>query len=311
MIITVTLNPAIDMWLTVPTLEKGKFVRSEKERLNAGGKGVIIARILQKLNMGPVVASGILAGRTGLTLEDYLSREKVPANFVFLPGFDTRLNIEIVDSTDNSVTQINTTGPSVSEEHVQQLINNILRISHADDLAVLAGHVPMGLSEDAYVQIADALEKKGLRIVVNAGAQFVKPVLESNNDVGIVLDPKGPNGFQINSLDDEVELVKKYLKERPVLSFSWSNTENVIGMNGKIYHARIVNPNIRTLWGANSALTAGLVYGVHEGLAPEETISLAMAMAYYVARDPWALFDNPNPFDEITKLRDSIEVRLI
>jgi len=89
--------------------------------------------------MGPVVASGILAGRTGLTLEDYLSREKVPANFVFLPGFDTRLNIEIVDSTDNSVTQINTTGPSVSEEHVQQLINNILRISHADDLAVLAG----------------------------------------------------------------------------------------------------------------------------------------------------------------------------
>jgi len=113
-----------------------------------------------------------------------------------------------------------------------------------------------------------------------------------------VLDPKGPNGFQINSLDDEVELVKK-------------NTENVIGMNGKIYHARIVNPNIRTLWGANSALTAGLVYGVHEGLAPEETISLAMAMAYYVARDPWALFDNPNPFDEITKLRDSIEVRLI
>jgi len=55
-------------------------------------------------------------------------------------------------------------------------------------------------------------------------------------------------------------------------------------MNGKIYHARIVNPNIRTLWGANSALTAGLVYGVHEGLAPEETISLAMAMAYYVAR---------------------------
>jgi len=65
------------------------------------------------------------------------------------------------------------------------------------------------------------------------------------------------------------------------------------------------------IWGANSALTAGLVYGVHEGLAPEETISLAMAMAYYVARDPWALFDNPNPFDEITKLRDSIEVRLI
>ncbi|HAR40376.1 MAG TPA: uridylate kinase [Coprothermobacter sp.] len=311
MIITVTLNPAIDMWLTVPALEKGKFVRSEKERLNAGGKGVIIARILQKLNMGPVVASGILAGRTGLTLEDYLSREKVPANFVFLPGFDTRLNIEIVDSTDNSVTQINTTGPSVSEEHVQQLINNILRISHANDLAVLAGHVPMGLSEDAYVQIADALEKKGLRIVVNAGAQFVKSVLESTNDAGIVLDPKGPTGFQINSLDDEVELVKKYLKERPVLSFSWSNTENVIGMNGKIYHARIVNPNIRTLWGANSALTAGLVYGIHEGLASEETISLSMAMAYYVARDPWALFDNPNPFDEITKLRDSIEVRLI
>ena len=311
MIITVTLNPAIDMWLTVPALEKGKFVRSEKERLNAGGKGVIIARILQKLNMGPVVASGILAGRTGLTLEDYLSREKVPANFVFLPGFDTRLNIEIVDNTDNSVTQINTSGPSVSEEHVQQLVNNILRISHADDLAVLAGHVPVGLSEDVYVQISDTLMKKGLKVVVNAGAQFVKPVLESSSDVGVVLDPKGPNGFQITSLDDEVELVKKYLQDRPVLSFSWSNTENVIGLNGKIYHAKIVNPNIRTLWGANSALTAGLVHGIHEGLAPEETISLAMAMAYYVARDPWALFDNPNPSDDIAKLRESIEVRLV
>jgi 1-phosphofructokinase len=311
MIITVTLNPAIDMWLTVPTLQKGQFVRSEKERLNAGGKGVVIARILQKLNMGPVVASGVLAGRTGLSLEDYLSREKVPANFVFLPGFDTRLNIEIVDNTDNSVTQINTNGPSVSEDHVNQLLDNIGRISHPSDVVVLAGQVPTGLSDDIYLKMSETLTKKGLTVVINAGGQFVDPVLKSDLPVGVVLDPKGPNGYQTNTLDDEVNLVKQYLGNRPVLSFSLSNTENVIGMYGKTYHVRILNANIRTLWGANSALAAGLVRGVHEGLKPEETITMAMAMAYYMARDPWAIFDNPAPLDEINKLRDSIEVKLL
>lgn len=311
MIITVTLNPAIDMWLTVSSLQKGQFVRSEKERLNAGGKGVIIARILQKLNMGPVVASGILAGRTGLSLEDYLSREKVPANFVFLPGFDTRLNIEIVDNSDGSVTQINTSGPSVAEEHVNQLLDNIGRISHVSDVVVLAGQVPSGLPEDIYQKMADTLAKKGLKVVVNSGAQFVNPILESNNAVSVVLDPKGPNGYQATSLDDEIELVKKYLGDRPVLSFSLSNTENVIGMNGNIYHVRILNPNIRTLWGANSALAAGLIRGIHEDVKPEDAVSTAMAMAYYMARDPWALFDNTAPLDEINKLRDSIEVRKI
>ncbi|NPV88605.1 uridylate kinase [Coprothermobacteraceae bacterium] len=308
MVISITLNPAVDMWLSVPELRKGDFSRARTKRLNPGGKGVIIARILHKLNMGPVVASGILAGRTGLTLEDYLSRDRVPANFIFLPGFDTRVNVEIVDESDGSITQVNTEGPSVSQDYIRQLQENVIRISHLGDVVVLAGSLPAGLPHDTYLSMSEVFISKGLRVVVNASSELIKPILDSDLPIGVVVDPKDENGFGIQTMEEEVSLVKKCLRSRPVLSFSWAKTENVIGIAGRVFHARVVNPSIRTLWGANAALCAGLVNGIEEQRDPKDTVVTAMAMAYYMARDPWAVFEKANAADEIQKLKATIEV---
>src|SRR4029079_12169252 len=118
MILTVTLNIALDRTVAVPRIALGNRHRVVDARRAAGGKGVNIARALKSLGE-PVIATGLAAGATGARIRELLDAEQVLHDFVEVAG-DSRTNLAIVDPTTGEQTEINERGPQVTPAHLER-----------------------------------------------------------------------------------------------------------------------------------------------------------------------------------------------
>src|SRR5437899_1936508 len=109
MIITVTLNAAIDKSLSVPNFRLGRRHRTVEQRTAAGGKGVNIARSLKALGQ-PVIATGFAGGATGTHIVEQLTEESILNDFVRIRE-ESRTNTSVLDPTSGQQTEINERGP--------------------------------------------------------------------------------------------------------------------------------------------------------------------------------------------------------
>ena len=116
MIITVTLNAAIDKTLAVPNFQIGRRHRSSEQRTMAGGKGVNVARALKTLGQ-PVIATGLAGGRTGTRIIEQLTAEAILCDFVRI-GDESRTSTAVIDPTSGVQTEVNELGPAVTEAEV-------------------------------------------------------------------------------------------------------------------------------------------------------------------------------------------------
>ncbi len=112
MIVTVTLNAAIDRTLTVPNFQRGQRHRASAGVTMAGGKGINVARTLKALGV-PVVATGLVGGSTGTRIVEELTAEAILNDFVRIDG-ESRTSTAVVDPAGGTYTEINEWGPAVS-----------------------------------------------------------------------------------------------------------------------------------------------------------------------------------------------------
>src|SRR2546423_2520911 len=147
-IVTVTLNAAIDRTLTVPNFQRGQRHRASSGVTLAGGKGINVARALKALGV-PVVATGFVGGSTGTRIIEQLADEAILNDFVHIEG-ESRTSTAVVDSTGGTYTEINEWGPAVREEELDMLLEKLHYLTKGPELVVFPGSsppdVPGGLS---------------------------------------------------------------------------------------------------------------------------------------------------------------------
>ena len=125
MIVTVTLNPAIDQTIEIDALVEGDTNRVASNRWDVGGKGINVARVLKELGYEPL-ACGFAPGDMGRMIEDSLLDAGIGCEFMFVPG-ETRTNITILDRTSHVHTVLAAPGPRVTEHAISQLRSRIAR----------------------------------------------------------------------------------------------------------------------------------------------------------------------------------------
>src|SRR6266571_4771520 len=146
MIITVTLNAAIDKSLSVPNFRLGRRHRTVEQRTMAGGKGVNIARTLKELGQ-PVIATGFAGGPTGTHIVEQLTEESILNDFVRIRE-DSRTNTSVLDPTSGEQTEINERGPSVSQHEIELFHDKLLYLARGAAIVVFAGSLPRGVEPD-------------------------------------------------------------------------------------------------------------------------------------------------------------------
>jgi 1-phosphofructokinase/tagatose 6-phosphate kinase len=140
MIITVTANAAIDKTLTVPNFHTGFRHRASQSLTLPGGKGVNIARALKTLEQ-PVIATGLVGGRTGQQIVEGVTRENILNDFVRIQG-ESRTSTAVIDPTNMSQTEINEYGPVVTEQERQAFLEKIDYLAKGAHYVIIAGSLP-------------------------------------------------------------------------------------------------------------------------------------------------------------------------
>ena len=159
MILTVTLNVALDRTVAVPRMALGNRHRVVDTRRAAGGKGVNIARALKCLGE-PVIATGFAAGPTGARIRELLDAEQVLHDFVEVAG-DSRTNLSVVDPTSGEQTEINERGPQVTAADLERFKERLLYLAGGAEICVIAGSLPPSAEADHYAELIAGLRSAG------------------------------------------------------------------------------------------------------------------------------------------------------
>jgi 1-phosphofructokinase family hexose kinase len=165
-IVTVTLNAAIDRTLTVPNFQLGHRHRASQGLTLAGGKGINVARALKRLDV-PVVATGLAGGRTGTRIVEELTSEAVLNDFVRIAD-ESRTSTAVVDPTAATYTEINEWGPLVEPEELAILLDKISYLARGADMVVFAGTLPRGVEDSVYAEAIRDLNRRNVPAVLDS-----------------------------------------------------------------------------------------------------------------------------------------------
>ena len=158
MIVTVTLNTAFARTITVPNFQRGQRHRASSGLPLAGGKGINVARALKALGV-PVVATGLAGGQAGLRIVERLTGEAILNDFVRIEG-ESRTTTAVVDPTNQSYTEINEWGPTVTPEELELFDGKLRYLSQGASLVVFAGSLPRDVPDDFYAQVIHDLARR-------------------------------------------------------------------------------------------------------------------------------------------------------
>src|SRR5579863_4413931 len=181
MIITVTLNAAIDKSLSVPSFRLGRRHRTVERRALAGGKGVNVARMLKTLGE-PVIATGFQGGPTGTQIVAQLAEESILQDFVRIRE-ESRTNTQVVDPTTGEQTEINEQGPGVEASEVEQFREKLLYLARGAAIVVFAGSLPRGIEPDLYAQLVRELRKLEVTTLVDTDGEALRLAVRAEPDV--------------------------------------------------------------------------------------------------------------------------------
>jgi 1-phosphofructokinase/tagatose 6-phosphate kinase len=168
-IVTVTLNAALDRTLTVPNFQRGQRHRASQGLMLAGGKGINIARALKLLGV-PAVATGLAGGRTGTRIVEELTAEAILNDFVRIEG-ESRTSTAVVDPTAPTYTEINEWGPAVRPEELEMLLEKLTYLSQGADAVVFAGSLPRDVEEGFYGEAIRELNRRHVHTVLDSEGQ--------------------------------------------------------------------------------------------------------------------------------------------
>ncbi len=166
MIVTVTLNAAIDRTLTVPNFQLGQRHRASQGLTLAGGKGINVARALKLLDI-PVVATGLAGGRTGTRIVEELTSEAILNDFVRIAD-ESRTSTAVVDPTTATYTEINEWGPHVEPDELAMLLDKINYLARGADMVVFSGTLPRGVEDGFYADALRDLNRRHVRAVLDS-----------------------------------------------------------------------------------------------------------------------------------------------
>jgi 1-phosphofructokinase/tagatose 6-phosphate kinase len=280
-ILTVTLNAAIDRTVAVPNFRLGRRHRAVESRTVAGGKGINVARALTLLGR-PVIATGFVGGPTGTRVLEQLHEESVLTDFIRIAA-ETRINLAVIDPTSGDQTEINERGPAVSQVEVKSLFERIAYLAGGAKLCVLAGSLPPGSGDDFYARLIADLGRRGVPVVldsegeamqegIRAGASMVTPnEREAEELVGQEFSDRGDLAHGLHEIVRQGAAAAAITRPEGCVAIVGENAERRL----LEVHTEPLEP-VSTV-GSGDAFLAGYVAARYEDRSPADCLAYAVA----------------------------------
>lgn len=279
MILTVTLNPAVDHTLRLQeSLSPGTVLRTNNVRFDAGGKGINVSQYLDELDT-ETIATGFLGGFLGSFIDNQLTADGITHDFVQVSDL-TRLNTTVLA---NEEYKINHTGPTVDTSMIDTIIRRIN--SYDPEIVVVAGSLPPGLEVDAIDRIATTGDWE---TVVDIGGEMLHQLSEPyalckpNRE-----ELAAATGQPTDTLEDclaAAEALRTDGFDRVIASLGADGA--VLVSRTETLHASATDTEVVDTVGAGDALLAGTLAAFARGATQEEALRTGVAVASRVVSVP-------------------------
>jgi len=280
-IVTVTVNAALDRTVTVPVFQIGYRHRSTEVLTLAGGKGINVARALKRLDV-PVVATGLTGGRTGTRIVEELTSEAILNDFVRIGG-ESRTSTAVVDPTAGTYTEINEWGPEVTTAELETLQEKLHYLARGADFVVLAGSLPRKVPTSFYADAIRDLARRDVRVVLDSEGEPLR--------VGVEAGPflVSPNQREAEQLvgqeledDDDFLMALHAIAEmgaRNVLITLENGCFALLRFGKRTRRLRAFAPHVEPVSGVGSGdvLLAQFLAAIVDERQPDDAVRLAVA----------------------------------
>lgn len=296
MIVTVTLNAAMDRTLLVPNFQLGQRHRASLTFSSAGGKGVNIARALRHLGV-PVVATGFLGGRNGTQIAGGLTDEGILNDFVRIGG-ESRTSVALLDPISDQYTEVNEWGPEITPEELDALREKLAYLTQRAEFVVFAGSLPRGVDPGFYAELIRDLNREQVLTVLDTEGEPLRlgvaaePYLVSPN----VREAEGLVGHEFSGEDELAHGLDEIaeLGARNVIVSLETGCYALVREDREEYRVRAVGPRLEVVStiGAGDTLLAGFLAARLAGKPVEESVRNAVAAGAASVLEP-----GPGRFD--------------
>lgn len=278
MIFTVTLNPAVDRELTVDSIALDTVLRASEWRVDCGGKGFNVARMLSSLGIASV-AMGFAAGKSGEMLEERLHSLDIETDFIWVEG-ETRTNVSIVSAASGQYVKVNEPGPTIAQADLARLSEKVKEKVQAGDWWVLAGSLPPGVPSSYYTELIEIIQSAGAKAFLDtsgealkencaAGPQLVKPNDEEAHEL---------TGLSVENEEDLVAVARAISAMGPAsVIISLGSKGALLVDDGQAYFAASPKVVAANPIGAGDSLVAGVVWGLGQGTNMGEALRRGVA----------------------------------
>lgn len=281
MIITVTLNPAMDRTLAVPNFRLGRRHRAVEQTSMAGGKGVNVARSLKTLGQ-PVIATGIAGGPTGTRIIEQLTEDAILNDFVRIRG-DSRTSTAVIDPTSGEQTEINERGPAIAEAELELFVDKLLYLAKGAGVCVFSGSLPPGVGAGIYGRLIADLKKLGVTTVLDSEGEALRMGTRAGPDTVTPneLEAEELVGHEFAEDEDRVVALAEMaeLGAREAMMTLPSGCVAVVGdeSDRRMYRVAVDPQEPVSAVGAGDAFLAGYVAARYGGRPPDECLRFAVA----------------------------------
>lgn len=306
-IVTVTLNPALDRTLYLPSFTLGEVNRVDNERTDPGGKGINVAKGIKALGH-PVLVTGFLGKKNAYPFQEYFNQENIIDHFVATPG-ENRVNIKIVDTATDIVSELNFPGVQPTAADLTNLQTTLHELAATHKWFVLSGSLPPTIPADTYAVFIEMLHQYNCKVILDTSG----PALVA----GIAARPYAvkPNLPELSQLmhssmetDEEILEAIKQLLNRGIsqVAISLGEKGSLVADHNQVLRAKAPVVPVSSTVGAGDAFVAGFSVGQARNLSLADSIRLASAAAGAAVTLPGT---QAASLTEVNKLIHKIEIQ--
>lgn len=278
MIITVTMNPAIDKTVEIDQLLPGGLNRIRKVEYDAGGKGINVSKTIRELG-GTSIATGFLGGNAGKTIQSVLDKKEIGNDFIQVDG-ETRTNTKVFEKN-GAVTELNEPGPVISEDQIHALLQKLEGYADDHTLFVLAGSIPAGVDRNIYAEITRLVHKKGAKVLLDADGELFRNSLEAVPDIikpnRVELEEYA--GFDYRASQEELLNLARKIRQKGIgtVAVSMGKSGAMLVKDGYEVRCPALSVKAHSTVGAGDAMVAALAYSWDQRLDDDALTRLCIA----------------------------------
>lgn len=310
MILTLTLNPSVDISYPLEQFYLDTVNRVTKTSKTAGGKGLNVTRVLSEFGE-EVLASGFLGGALGQFIEEQLTEGQIDQSFFKIKG-ETRNCIAILH--EGQQTEILEQGPTIDKKEAEDYKTHLLKLFKRANVIAMSGSLPKGLNTNYYADIVKLANEQGLPTILDSSGQSLKEVLLSEDKPTVIK----PNIDELSQLlnyqvKENIEDLKEAVSKPIFNGIEWIIVS--LGSKGAFakHHQTFYKVNIPKIEvvnpvGSGDSTVAGIASGLVHQQSDKDLLKKVNAFGMLNAMEHQTGHINVDKFNEIFKQIEVIEV---